>query len=199
MVFNEFYKKLEKNKLYVFSLNDVLTIFPDAKKDCIKKCLYRWKKGQLIRSIKKGMYELIYPKEFFVSDLYLANKIYFPSYVSLETALSNYSIIPEVAMAVTSITTKPTRIFKNEHGLFKYRSIKLNAFCGYFIEKHRGFDVLMAEPEKALVDYVYFKIKDNKVFDIDAERLDKDIVSNLNRKNLNKYARQLNVNLKGLL
>jgi len=133
-----------------------------------------------------------------VPDMYVANHLYSPSYVSLETALSDYSIIPEVSMAVTSITTKTTRRFRNKHGLFIYRTVKPEAFAGYYVEREGGFDILMAEPEKALVDFLYFKAYHNKKFKLEDERLDRDIISRLNRKKLNKYAGYYNMDLKGL-
>jgi predicted transcriptional regulator of viral defense system len=129
-----------------------------------------------------------FPNRLSLSDMYLANKIYAPSYVSLETALSHYSLIPEVAIAVTSITSKPTRQFKNSHGLFIYRSIQPKAFCGYTIENHNGFDVLIAEPEKALLDMLYFKTLRTAAFDVESLRLDKKRVSRLNRKKVNMYS-----------
>ncbi|MCK5216018.1 MAG: hypothetical protein KAR05_11780 [Candidatus Omnitrophica bacterium] len=196
MTFSEFYQAFERNKFYIFSFEDVLSVFPNEQNNSIKKALYRWKKKGRIQSLKKGLYELSYPKDFFVPDLYVANKLYYPSYISLETALSNYSIIPEVAMAVTSITTKPTRSFKNKHGLFTFRTIKTDAFCGYYVEKHRNLEILIAEPEKALIDYIYFKVYNNKYFDFRDERFDKNIIAGLKKRKLNKYAKQFNLNPK---
>ncbi|MEW6171432.1 MAG: hypothetical protein AB1472_07765, partial [Candidatus Omnitrophota bacterium] len=159
---------------------------------------YRWVKKGWIYSLKRGLYELTYPKDFVVSDMYIANKLYNPSYVSLETALSNYSIIPEVSMAVTSLTTKPTRKFKNKHGLFIYRAVKPTAFTGYYVEKHGDFNILIAEPEKALIDFLYFKAYRNNKINLKDERLDRDIISRLSGKKLNKYAKLYNFNLKEL-
>lgn len=196
MNFKELYKTLERNKYYVFSYNDLLSFYPDEKKATLQKAIYRWTKKGWIYSLKKGIYELTYPKDFSISDMYIANQLYSPSYVSLETALSNYSIIPEVSMAVTSITTKPTRKFKNKHGLFIYRTVKPVAFTGYYVEKQGDFNILIAEPEKALVDFLYFKAYRNKKFCLEDERLDKDIISRLNKRRLSKYAKFYNINLK---
>ena len=148
MKFQDLYKILEKHKYYIFSNDDVSRFFPEEKKQNIKMMLHRWKGKGWICPLKRGLYELTYPKDFVIPDMFTANKLYSPSYVSMETALSNYSIIPEVSMAVTSITTKPTRRFKNKHGLFTYRTVKPRAFTGYYIEKHGGFNVFIAEPEK---------------------------------------------------
>ncbi|OGS18298.1 MAG: hypothetical protein A3J83_06370 [Elusimicrobia bacterium RIFOXYA2_FULL_40_6] len=196
MKFNDIFSILEKNKYYVFSYGDLLSFFPKEKKQNLKKLLYRWKNKGFINSLKRGLYELTYPKNFTIPDLYIANKLYSPSYISLETALSNYSIIPEVSMAVTSITTKPTRRFKNDHGLFIYRTIRPEAFIGYNVEKQGLFDVFMAEPEKAVIDYLYFKNYSWKGLTLKEERFDRNILAGLKKNKLEKYAKMFNLNLK---
>ena len=160
--------------------------------------VYRWKKKNWLSKLKKGLYELSYPKDFIVPDMHIANKLYAPSYVSMETALPNYSIIPEVSMAVTSITTKSTRRFKNKHGLFMYHTVKPKNFTGYYVERHNDFNILVAEPEKALVDYWYFKTYRNKNFSAKAERLDKSAILRLNRKKIYRYARLYNIDAGGI-
>jgi len=198
MNFKELYKTIEKNKYYVFSYEDILLFYPDAVKNSLKKALYTWKKKGWIYALKRGLYELTYPEDFNIPDMHISNKLYSPSYVSLETALSNYSIIPEVSMAVTSITTKPTRRFKNKHGLFIYHTVKPEAFTGYYAEKQGSFDILIAEPEKALIDYLYFKTYHNKKLNLEDERLDRGIISKLNKRKLKKYADLYNLSLKEL-
>ncbi len=195
MLFNEFYRLLEAQKYYVFSYGDLNSFYPKEPPNNLKKIMFRWENKGWIRRLKRGLYELTYPHDFMISDMYIANKLYSPSYVSLETALSNYSIIPEVSFAVTSITTKPTRRFKNKHGLFIYHTVKPDVFRGYFIEKHGAFDVLIAEPEKALVDYLYFKSFRAKKISLLEERFDKKVLLTLNRKKIITYARLYHLNL----
>lgn len=196
MEFKELYKTLEKNKFYIFSYNDIRSFYPDEKTDTLKRMFGRWKEKGWLYLLKRGLYELTYPKDYNLPDIYIASKLYSPSYISLETALSNFSIIPEVSMAVTSVTTKPTRKFKNKHGLFIYRTFKPEFFTGYYLEKHGVFDIFIAEPEKALIDFLYFKSFRNKNFNLKDERLDRDVISGLNKKKLNKYAKLLNINLR---
>ena len=196
MKFNEVYRTLEKNRYYVFSIEDLLLFYPRETKENLKKLVYRWKKKGWVQSLKRGLYELAYPRDFRIPDIYVANKLYHPSYVSLETALSHYSIIPEISMAVISITTKPTRRFKNMHGLFVYHTIQSEAFTGYYVEKQRGFEFFIAEPEKALVDFLYFRaFRRNKEFDYSEERLDTSLIRRLNKRKLNKYAKLYKINL----
>ena len=200
MKFEEFYKTLSGKKYYLFTSEDVLSFYPREKKESLKKLLYRWKGKGFIRALKRDFYELIYPEEYAISDMHIANRLYAPSYVSLETALSHYSVIPEVSMAVTSITTKPTRKIRNLHGLFIYRTIKKEAFGGYYVERQGDFDVLIAEPEKALIDFVHFKtFRGKKRAILGEERMDKNIIAGMNKKKLEKYAKQYNIDVEEVI
>lgn len=199
MRFQELYKKLSGKKYYIFSFEDVCVFFPGENRGNLRQYLSRWKKNGLMDSLRKGLYELTYPERRIIPDFFMANKIYAPSYISLETALSHYSILPEASMAVVSVTPKATRRFKNAHGLFMYRTIRPEAFSGYSIEKHNGLDILIAEPEKALVDYLYFKTLRGGKFDRDAERLDKKRLGRLNKKKLDIYARMCRLDWKEML
>lgn len=86
----------------------------------------------------------------------IANRLYPPSYISFEYALSRYGIIPESVYAITSATTRLTREFIVDNKSFTYSHIKKQAYRGYRIEKIGGMTVFIAEPEKAFVDYLYF-------------------------------------------
>lgn len=113
------------------------------------------------RNLKSGLFLKLRNNYYMLKDshpsLYLiANKLYQPSYISLESALSHYGIIPEVVYAVTSVTTKPTREFKTPKSVFSYQRIKKSVFGGYNPVSIEGHVVLLAEPEKALADYLYF-------------------------------------------
>jgi predicted transcriptional regulator of viral defense system len=189
MRFLEIAQKLAEKKYYVFSFAELSVFYPNANSSSLRQYLSRWKKNGWIGTLKKGLYELKFPEDRRLPDLFIANKMYGPSYVSLETALSHYSLIPEVAMAVMSLTSKTTRRFKNAHGLFVYRSVRPEAMRGYVIEKHNGFDVLIAEPEKALVDYCYFKTLRGRPVDLAGDRLDKNRIAKLNKRKLESYAR----------
>lgn len=188
------YRILAANELFVFSFDDLLVLYPDEKKENLRKLMYRWKNKDWVTSLKKGLYEIAYPKPLHVPDLYVANRMYEPSYVSLETALSHYSVIPEVSMAVTSITSKPTRQYKNSHGLFLYRTVRPEIFKGYSIEEIRGFSVLIAEPEKAFIDYLYFQTYRKKEFQMPAQRFDRTKIKAFNKRKVTEYARLYGLN-----
>lgn len=199
MQFQQTYKELIKNNYHIFSFEDLCILYPGEKRQYLRQYLSRWKKQGWISSLKRGLYELTYPDAGNIPDFFIANKMYTPSYVSLETALSYYSIIPEVSMSVTSITAKTTRQFKNAHGFFIYRSVRPEAFRGYTIEKHNGFNILIAEPEKALADYLYFKSLFAQAFDKNEERIDMARVKRLNSKKLKSYTEIYNLDSEEML
>lgn len=107
----------------------------------------------LFTRLKKGLYAL---KTDLPSDEEIANALYKPSYLSFEYAMAKYSIIPESPYNLTSATTNPTRLFTTDHQAFSYYTIKQEAYTGYFLDTTGGRKVLIAEPEKALADYLYF-------------------------------------------
>jgi len=110
------------------------------------------KEGLFVR-LKKGLYAL---QTDIPSEEEIANKLYMPSYLSFEYALGYYNLIPEMPYTVTSATTKPTRLFIVNGISYRYQSIKVEAFSGYMLKKSAHASFLIAEPEKALVDYLYF-------------------------------------------
>ncbi|MBU0568808.1 hypothetical protein KJ693_12010 [bacterium] len=180
---------LKSHKMCLFTLGDIKNLFPSEKEKTIKNNLTRWLlKGYFIR-LKRDLYGLVEPGlEVRIPDLYVANRIYEPSYVSLETALSIYSIIPDVAACVTSVTTRPTRDFKNGYGSFFYRTCKGRAFTGYRLMLYDGFRVNIADKEKALVDFLYYRLRSGFPLDFDQERFNKDILKKMDWGKIFYYA-----------
>jgi predicted transcriptional regulator of viral defense system len=113
----------------------------------------------------------------------IANRLYAPSYISFEYALARYNIIPESVYAITSVTTRITREFIVNNRSYTYSHIKKKAYRGYKAEKIDGTTILIAEPEKALADYLYFVDLKRKTLN---ERLD---ASKIKRKAVLEYAR----------
>ena len=195
MKFMDVYKTIESKKLFVFSSDDLLLFYPNETKENIRKLIYRWKNKGWINSLKKGLYELTYPDGFNIPDLYIANRMYQPSYISLETALSYFGVIPEISMAVTSITTKPTRQYKNTSGLFIYHTVRPELFKGYYVEEIQKFNVLIAEPEKAFIDYLYFQTYRKKKFQLPNQRFDKDKIMAFDKKKMEEYTQMYDMDM----
>ena len=145
-------EKLKNSGLVIFTPREFYDIFSISPKT-----------GSVFisRNLKSGLFLKLRNNYYMLKDshapLYsMANKLYQPSYISLESALSHYGIIPEVVYAVTSVTTKPTREFTTPKSVFSYQRIKKSVFTGYSPVTIEGKVVLLAEPEKALADYLYF-------------------------------------------
>jgi len=183
---------LRKYRIHLFTLEDVKNLFPNEKAKTIKNNLARWLSKGYISRLRRNLYEFADKEDAKISDLYVANRLYGPSYVSLETALSSYSIIPDIAAGVTSVTTGPTRTFRNRYGSFFYRTCRKKAFTGYRIIVSEGSRVYIADKEKALVDFLYYRLRSGRHIDFDEERFNKKILRNINWKKALKYARIFN-------
>lgn len=148
-----------------------------------KRYLRKWtKEGFLIR-LKQGLYAL---KSDLPSEEEIANRLYQPSYLSFEYALAFYNILPEMPYILTSASTKPTRNFSVDSKTFSYFKIKQEAYTGYSLAKIGEKSFLIADPEKALVDYLYFVALSKKPLN---ERLN---LENLSRKKIAEYAKLYN-------
>lgn len=145
-------QKLKSLDLLILTPREFKNIFNLSDKTA-RVYISRNLKTGLFEKLRSGLYIL---KDSNPSSYQIANRLYQPSYISLDKALAHYGIIPETIFAITSITTKPTREFTTERGLYIYQTIKLQAFTGYRLVDLDEENVLIAEPEKALVDYLYF-------------------------------------------
>ena len=119
----------------------------------VRTQLYRWVKAGKLLPLRRGMYALAdrYRKAS-INPAELANHIYRPSYLSGLWALGFYGLIPEKVTTHTSVTSRIPRRFENPLGLFEYRHLKQSAFFGYRAVEILHRKVLLAEPEKALLD-----------------------------------------------
>lgn len=111
-------------------------------------------KGVIIR-VKKGLYifgEKWRRKPY--SREILANLMYGPSCVSLDSALQYHGLIPERVEAVTSVTPKRARRFATPVGLFLYSNVPEGGFAVGLgrVKLDDGRAFLIAVPEKALAD-----------------------------------------------
>lgn len=156
MKFTEF-KKLVRD-IPAFSVPQLSPLAKD--KQAFRNQISQWKKQGLIIPLKKGLYILNeHDRKLNLSREYIANQLVFPSYVSLENALSFYGFIPERVFQVTSITSKKTTEFVNSFGTFIYRNLKAELFFGYTnLQDENGMQILMAEKEKAFLDFLYLNL-----------------------------------------
>jgi predicted transcriptional regulator of viral defense system len=150
MQFREFESKI--SALPVFNLNDVRKLDPKFH----RQQLYDWQKRGYIKPVAGGYYFLADRTMDEALLFMVANKIYEPSYISLESALAYYQVIPESVLGVTSISSRKTSQFQSTWGVFSYRSIKPQYMIGYQVmEIAPGKKFKMASLEKAIFDYLY--------------------------------------------
>lgn len=111
------------------------------------------KQGELI-SLKKGYY--IFNQEIKPERFSIANALYGPSYISMESAFSFYGMIPEQVFSISSATLKATKIFENKIGRFEYINLSPSYYALeiQFLKLREGQFCLIATPEKALCDKV---------------------------------------------
>lgn len=141
-------------------------------------------KNGLLTTLKKGLYvpgpklNIQRPEPFLI-----ANHLWGPSYVSLESALSHWGFIPERVYEISSVTIKDTKTYKTDIGRFSYRHIR----APYYSFGIRSVSLtpkqvaLIASPEKALCDKIIMtagvflrSTKQVQAFLIEDMRLDED-------------------------
>jgi len=123
------------------------------------------------------------------ADLFLlANRLHKPSYISLETALRYYNFIPESVFSIISITTGKPAEWQTPVGHFVYRSVQPRLFFGYQPVEKQHLTFNMADPEKTLLDLLYFNPGLIETPDFEGLRLNqKEITGQLNLARLNNY------------
>ena len=143
-----------------FDLASVVQL-SEERRETIQMQLYRWCRNGKLISLRRGMYA--FPEPYVarpVNPAELANHLYKPSYLSTHWALGYYGLIPERVVAYTSVSSRVTKSFENPFGVFTYRHLKPPAFFGYAPVRIDGRRVLLAEPEKALLDLWYLEAGD---------------------------------------
>ena len=113
---------------------------------------------------------------------YFAGRMYSPSYLSCEYVMARTGLIPESVVQFTSVTSLKTASFKNDFGEFSYRSVKPELMFGYGVEHvGDGLPVNVATPAKALCDFLYLNSQYDTPEEIEALRLDADVLEEISR------------------
>jgi len=153
MKFDELRKLIRKNPIFTFE--DVLMLFPDENYANVKLLLHNWTRIGKLTRIKKGLYCLTDIDVF--DNYFFAAFIYSPAYISLESALNYYGIIPDIPQEVVSVTTNNTQEFNTVKGVYLFRRISNRLFYSFKKVQKGPLFYLIAEREKAVLDYLYYK------------------------------------------
>lgn len=173
-------RRLSSKSIPLFSLDELGGILGVGNRQSLYKRIDRLTKAKILEKLIKGKYYFSLNK---VNDFTMANFLYQPSYISLQSALSFHSIMTGFSYQITSISVKKPKNFIIDKKDFIYSKITPKLFWGW--EKKEDF--LMAKPEKALLDYVYFASKG--LANVDWEEID---ISKLDKKLLLTWALKYN-------
>ena len=138
------------------------------------KRLVEWQGKGYIKKIIRGYYIFADLKLDENVLFEIANRIYSPSYISLEMALSYYHLIPESVYGLTSATSRKTMVFETELSDFIYHTVRPRLLFGYKLVNYSGKKFKIAEPEKALLDYFYLNTSIQSKDDFAGIRIGKD-------------------------
>ncbi|MDP2736877.1 MAG: hypothetical protein Q8O59_03840 [bacterium] len=173
------------NNRILIDVREVKNIFPDFE----SRRFYEWQKKGYIKKLSKLFYIFVNKQAGENEICFIANKLVEPSYLSLEYALRYYNLIPEMVYLITSVTTRKTKMIETPISNFQYRSVKENLFFGYKIVKMSGVSFKIAEPEKALLDFLYLRSDIKNENDIEELRINQDIFHEIiNKEKMKKYA-----------
>ena len=134
------------------SSSTILSLYPDLKSKRTKIATLE-KANEIIR-LKRNMF-IVNPDEtgMKLSTGLIANHLLAPSYVSMQSALRYYGLIPEAVYTMQSMTFKAARNFNTPVGNFHYQHISKEAYpIGLAQIKEGNVVYIMATPEKALCD-----------------------------------------------
>ena len=153
-------------------------------------------KGYIIQ-IKRGLYvpsvflNIKRPEPFLI-----ANQLYGPSYISLDSSLFHWGMIPERVFENTSVTNRISKTFKTKEGIYSYVYIPLPyySFGMQQLTLTENQIVLIASPEKSICDKIIctsgilLRSKKQVVsYLVEDLRIEKDSLRNMNTREMKKW------------
>ncbi len=165
----------ELRPMGIFSISHVKIFFPEFD----NRRLVEWQEKGYLKKIVNKWY-VFSELDLGTENLFgIANKIYAPSYVSLESAFSYHNLIPEGVFTITSVSPKKTSKFQTEIGQFSYRSLQSKVFFGYKITQVGNSNFAIADLEKSILDYLYLNPKYSSLEDFESLRLNPSAISQI--------------------
>src|SRR3990167_1954479 len=185
------YKQLQEKNIKFLDYGVLAKFTGCTNKNTIYKIADRLIEKTVITRLTDGKFMVIDSN---LNDFEIANFLYQPSYISLESALSYYGILAQFSYSVTSVSTKKSKKVVINAKEYSYSTIKDELFAGYV--KLDSF--LIATREKGLLDMVYFDTKGiTKIGqgDLDLNSIDETRLQEFAK----KYNRQVNSRLNEVL
>jgi predicted transcriptional regulator of viral defense system len=160
----------------------------DVRPEYIRLQLDRWIKAGKIHQLRRGIYLLAAPYQKKKPHPFLvANRLQKPSYVSMQSALSFYGMIPDIVNETVSVTPVRNERLNTHLGVFEFRHINKNYFGGYHLLDIAGQQAFVSTPEKAILDLIFFQPGGDTLAFISELRLQN--LENLNIEELRKQGK----------
>jgi len=131
--------------------------------DIVRLQLTRWKNSGRVYQLRRGLYAIAPPYQKIKPHPFLiANRMQRASYISGQSALAFYGLIPDTVQVTISVTAGRPERLDTPLGIFEFRHIKPELLRGYRMTvlnspKNPEQQALVATPEKALLDLVYLQ------------------------------------------
>lgn len=141
--------------------------------DDVRRQLSRWTARGYLWQLRRGLYVLAPPFQKVKPEPFIvANRLARASYVSCQSALAHYQLIPEYVPVTTSVTTGRAGRRQTPLGSYEFRHLKPALFFGYRLRDiglrtaaGRTQRAFVATPEKALLDLIHLQPQgDSKSF-----------------------------------
>ena len=154
----------------------------------IRRQLTRWTNSGRLIQLRRGLYSLAPPyRKVNAHPFVIANRLVGGSYVSLQSALAHYGLIPEFVPTVVSVCSSRPRQWSTALGSFLFRHVDRKNLRGYqSLELGDDQSSVVALPEKALLDLIYLTPGSDSVEYIRSLRLQN--LELLTRNQLRKFA-----------
>jgi len=123
----------------------------------VQKALLRLKHRGLVSRVAEGVYANKLVRDIAAADFIRVLRPY--SYVSLESGLSHWGLSTQSPVALTCVTTGKPKEYRVPEFAIRFRAISRNLYWGFVEKQTRYATYLIAEPEKALLDWVYLSLQ----------------------------------------
>jgi predicted transcriptional regulator of viral defense system len=185
MKFDELLALVGDEPVFSSSLFDVVGVSASQ----VRLQIVRWVNAGKLVQLRRGLYALNEPfRKTEPHPFLVANRLRKASYVSLQSALAYYGMIPEHVPVVTSVTTGRPEELQTGLGAFGFRHVQKSLFAGYqTVVVAPGQSAFLATAEKALLDLIYLSPGGDDEAFIDGLRLQNPVV--LSREALARAAR----------
>jgi len=142
-----------------FSVAD-MEMITALSKASLKVALSRLTAKKILTRVKRGVYQLSLAE---IDVKKIANQLYYPSYLSFESALSIYGILSQIPYTQTFATVKKSKKMNLNNTEVEFTQIKKDLFFGYLLEN----GIYIAEAEKALLDELYLISRGKRTLNIE--------------------------------